>query len=281
MYIPPLSSTRRAALRPIADTSVEQQALADLVATLAEIPTSSDPVVIVGDFNARLANRGPDLPEQPDRVSPDPVLSPRGRSLLPILATHSLLVLNGTTEDSRLVTSFQNTTAETATSVVDLALVSLPAFSLGASLSVDLPFPRLSDHASLLVSLDLPGLSEGPQAAGPPAVHPIWEPHGQDTWQELLRSEPYLAGLEVALASGSPTEQQAAIEALLLQACVELGLYRTSRPHNPNQDTKAHPAWFTLECRQAQCHWWRCKRTIGKFSAETLKARSTFRRVMR
>ena len=71
------------------------------------------------------------------------------------------------------------------------------------------------------------------------------------------------------------------MEAVLHQACCDLGLVRSTKPHNPNQDVKARPLWFDLSCRHAQRHMWATARTHGKHSPTARTARSSFRATVR
>ena len=167
----------------------------------------TDPVLLLGDLNARIASLLPSTPQQPPRTSPDRLVSTRGRALLDLLSTHQLIVLNGTTQQSSRATSFSHQNPLSATSVVDLALVSLPALHLKTSLEIDDPLLNLSDHAPLLLSLSLPGLRSGPPTQGPPVPRPLWEPGAHPAWLDLLRSPQYIADFQAALTKGDPTEE--------------------------------------------------------------------------
>ena len=132
-------------------------------------------------------------------------MSTRGRALLELLSEHQLVLLNGTTLQSARPTSFSHQDLSSASSVVDLALVSLPAFHLSATLDIEDPLPDLSDHAPLLLSLSLPGLRTGPPNHEPPSLRPHWEPGAHTQWLELLRSHEYVADFKAALTKGDPT----------------------------------------------------------------------------
>ena len=56
----------------------------------------------------------------------------------------------------------------------------------------------------------------------------------QARWWAHLSSSSFLACLQVAITCGDPQSEAAAVNALLLEACQEVGLTSTPRLHNPN-----------------------------------------------
>ena len=71
------------------------------------------------------------------------------------------------------------------------------------------------------------------------------------------------------------------MDALFLDACHEVGLTRTPRPHNPNQDSKHRSTWFDDACRVAQRAAWAATREYGRYAAPALAARRAFRQACR
>ncbi|KAF5374622.1 hypothetical protein D9615_008976 [Tricholomella constricta] len=120
--------------------------------------TTSKPVLVLGDFNARTASRQVGSPHSPVRQSLDEVTNARGMRLLSILHAHSLVILNGTAyEHPRpgAYTSFQ----PIGSSVVDYALVSqalLPCLPSAALRVVDTEW---SDHAHLRLEVNFPSIA--------------------------------------------------------------------------------------------------------------------------
>ena len=84
-----------------------------------------------------------------------------------------------------------------------------------------------------------------------------------------------------ALQLGDPSEEAAALERILLEACEALGLARRPRAHNPNQDSKARAPWFDTSCRMTWRSWRRSCRLFGATSRVTRLARAAFRRACR
>ncbi|OJT05542.1 hypothetical protein TRAPUB_3629 [Trametes pubescens] len=115
-------------------------------------------VLLIGDFNARIGNRGAALP----RLSPDETMSTRGRALLQRCTDLSLQVVNGTTfQDAGTIgrrTSFQ----PGGSSVIDLALVSSSLLRTDNSPAAISAFEVCeyaegwSDHAALSLTLRVP-----------------------------------------------------------------------------------------------------------------------------
>ena len=66
------------------------------------------------------------------------------------------------------------------------------------------------------------------------------------------------------------------MDALLLEACQEVGLTRAPSLHNPNQDRKHHPAWFDDSCRVAQRATWAATREHGCYAIAALAALQAF-----
>ncbi|OJT10628.1 hypothetical protein TRAPUB_12848 [Trametes pubescens] len=126
--------------------------------------TSHSPLVVMGDFNARVGS----LHAGQARVSPDTVVTTRGRRLLEMCDTLGLHLLNGSKFQPAPArpryTSFQ----VGGSSVIDLALVSeaLLGPQVAAPLLLDtLPLlPDCSDHAQLSLVLSLRADSLDPPA---------------------------------------------------------------------------------------------------------------------
>ena len=66
------------------------------------------------------------------------------------------------------------------------------------------------------------------------------------------------------------------MDALLLEACQEVGLTRAPWLHNPNQDRKHRPAWFDDSCRVAQRAVWAATREHGRYTTAALAAHRAF-----
>ena len=107
-YLAPLSAARRAVLAPAPELSQEEQALDPLRSVLADIPCAEEPVVLVGDLNARVASRCPDLPDHPPRCSVDQVVNSRGPAFLRLCEETGLWLLHGISEGCRGATSFHS-----------------------------------------------------------------------------------------------------------------------------------------------------------------------------
>ena len=67
-----------------------------------------------------------------------------------------------------------------------------------------------------------------------------------------LNSLLFLAYLQEVTSCGYSQLEVAAIDALLLSACQEVGLTWAQCLHNPNQDCKQCPTWFDDTCQIAQ-----------------------------
>ena len=97
-YVPPLTAPHRARLEEggllprAADSLVELDALLDL------LPCGEEPVILMGDLNARIGDHIPTTPDHPPRVSPDCTVDARGRALLELAGRHDLFVVNGVSE---------------------------------------------------------------------------------------------------------------------------------------------------------------------------------------
>ena len=124
--------------------------------------------------------------------------------------------------------------------VVDYAIASRTAAPWVTRITVGDAWPMLSDHCPLMLSLALPAplAFSGSSLA---TLHTYWEPGVQAHWRAHLSSLLFLACLQEATSCVNPQAEVAAVDALLLDACHEVGLTWTQRPHNPNQDRKHHP----------------------------------------
>ena len=105
----------------------EAAALLELGAVLELLDPQHEPVLLLGDFNARTASLAPSVEGQISRMSTDTVLNARGRALLSLLTQHELQLLSGTTQLSRCATSISGSSPEAATSVVDYIIASRAA----------------------------------------------------------------------------------------------------------------------------------------------------------
>ena len=115
-------------------------------------------MLVVGDMNACIASRCPDLPNHPAHDSVDTVVTSRGMGFLRLCTDMGLWLLNSTSTSCHGVTSFHSLSYNSAQSVIDYALVSPIAHALGICLHVEDPFLDLSDHGTLHVELPpLPG----------------------------------------------------------------------------------------------------------------------------
>ena len=65
-------------------SALPQEALAldPLCSMLMDIPYTEEPVVVVGDLNAHVASRCPDLPDHPPCSLVDPVVNSHGPAFL-------------------------------------------------------------------------------------------------------------------------------------------------------------------------------------------------------
>ena len=124
IYVPPLTDPHRTRLGEAGLLPTEAASLTELGAVLELLSPQREPVLIMGDFNARTAALAPSVEGQLPRVSTDPVLNTRGRALLSLLQQHALLLLSGTTPLSCQATSIGGSGPEPAKSVVDYAIAS-------------------------------------------------------------------------------------------------------------------------------------------------------------
>ena len=169
--------------------------------------------MVVGDLNARVASRCPDLPDHLPRSSVDPVVNSRGPAFLRLCEETGMWLLHGTSEDCRGATSFHSLSYTAAQSVVDHALASPAAYALGARLHVEDPFLDLSDHGILRVHLPAPA-SLPPATAHPSSARVFvrWDPGSERAWAQCLQTPERLESLRVALQLGDPDTEAAALE---------------------------------------------------------------------
>ncbi|KAJ6478783.1 hypothetical protein C8R47DRAFT_1074816 [Mycena vitilis] len=106
-------------------------------------------IVLMGDLNARTGSiKG--RPHDPDRVSKDETISPRGRWLARLCADYDLVIVSGATRmgpDSGNFTSFQGTRK----TVIDYMLCSRPLFDKISSFEVCEKVDKF-DHAARLAT---------------------------------------------------------------------------------------------------------------------------------
>ncbi|KAF5386614.1 hypothetical protein D9615_001545 [Tricholomella constricta] len=163
MYIPPSGSNWAAW------TSVDPE---DHCLGLIDLAhrTTSKPIVVLGDFNARTASRQVSLPDSPMRQSLDELTNARGLRMLSILRAHSLVILNGTDyESSRpgALTSFQ----PMGSSVVDYALVSHTLLSCLTRAAFRVCDMEWSDHAHLRLEVNFPSTASSVlPSSNPPSI---------------------------------------------------------------------------------------------------------------
>ncbi len=74
--------------------------LVDLEALLGLLPCGEEPVILMGDLNARIGTRVPEVVDHPPRMSPDLLVEARGRALLELAGRHGLFVVNGVSEEA-------------------------------------------------------------------------------------------------------------------------------------------------------------------------------------
>jgi exonuclease III len=127
-----------------------------LVESLTILQEAGTPVLVMGDFNARVGalTAHDDHP----RMSVDPVVTSRGQELLRIAKQFDLLILNGMSPFASTTsswTSFQGASGNTRRTVVDfclcatMLLLQVSTFCIGGH-------NNWSDHAPLHVTLGLP-----------------------------------------------------------------------------------------------------------------------------
>ena len=97
VYVPPLTSPHRSRIVEAGLVPTEAASLMELGAVLDLIDPQREPVLIMGDLNARTAAFVPTVEGQVPRVSADTVLNTRGRALLSLLTQQELLLLSGMT----------------------------------------------------------------------------------------------------------------------------------------------------------------------------------------
>ena len=148
-YLPPLSTAWWAVLDSLSVLPQEELALDPLHSVLMDIPCTEEPVVVVGDLNACVASRCPDLPGHPPRTLVDPVVNSRGPAFLRLCEEMVMWLLHGTLEDCHRATSFHSLSYTAAQLVVDHTLASPVTYALGMRIYVEDPFLDLSDHGIL------------------------------------------------------------------------------------------------------------------------------------
>ena len=85
VYAPPLSHTHRVRLEEVGLPPSEESTLTELAAVLEMLSPLEDPVVVMGDLNARTASLHPNVEGQLHRQSSDSTVNARGRALLALL----------------------------------------------------------------------------------------------------------------------------------------------------------------------------------------------------
>ena len=85
IYVPPLTDPQKACLVEAGLLPTEAVALTELGAVLELLDPLRDPVLIMGDLNARTAALGPTVEDQLPCMSTENVLSTRGHALISLL----------------------------------------------------------------------------------------------------------------------------------------------------------------------------------------------------
>ena len=210
-YLPPLSTARWAVLDSLSVLPQEELALDPLHSVLTDIPCTEEPVVVMGDLNARVAARCPDLPDHPPHTLVDIVVNSRGPAFLWLCEEMGMWLLHGTSENYCRAISFHSLSYTAAQSVVDHALASPVAYALGVSLHVEDSFLDPSDHGILRVHLPAPA-SLPPATAHPSGkqVFVCWDPGSKRAWAQCLPE--HLEPLHAELQLGDPDTEAAALE---------------------------------------------------------------------
>ena len=107
-YLAPLTGAQHVVLAPASKLSQEEQALDPLHYVLADIPCAEEPVVLVGNLNARVASQCPDLPDHPPHCSVDQVVNSWGPAFLWLCEETGLRLLHGTSKGCCGATSFHS-----------------------------------------------------------------------------------------------------------------------------------------------------------------------------
>lgn len=142
VYVPPEGSS----VFKLQTSNATIQIIADLIAAARLHP---NPLVIVGDWNARTANKIPSA-DHPNRSSHDPIINTRGRELLEIMQREELIFLNGSTgwdDGDGNLTCFHSH----GSSVVDYALISNEHKNYVTLFRVQKPSTNWTDHSALLL----------------------------------------------------------------------------------------------------------------------------------
>lgn len=99
-YVPPMTAPHRARLEEGGLLPRAADALVEVDALLGLLPCGEEPVILMGDLNARIGDRVPPTPDHPLRASPDATVDARGRALLELAGRHGLFVVNGVTPET-------------------------------------------------------------------------------------------------------------------------------------------------------------------------------------
>ncbi|KAF8055808.1 hypothetical protein FPV67DRAFT_1659349 [Lyophyllum atratum] len=129
--------------------------------TLMLLAAAGKGLILMGDLNARTGNLAPlHTTQNPSpRISEDTVISTRGRALVELCRQLMLLILNG---DSRFPGQHSGLTSFHArgSATVDYVIANLEASALVHTLATSPLFDEdgdmISDHAALILSLNLP-----------------------------------------------------------------------------------------------------------------------------
>lgn len=94
-YVPPMTDPHCARLLAGGLETRAADTLVELDALLGLLPCGEEPVILMGDLNARTGNLIPSTPDHPPCVSADTSVLARGRALLELAGRHGLFVVNG------------------------------------------------------------------------------------------------------------------------------------------------------------------------------------------
>ena len=208
-------------------------------------------------------------------MSTDTGLNAQGCSLLSLLMQYKLQLLSSTNQLSCHITSMGGSGPESTTPLVDYAITSYAAAPWVIGMMVGDAWLPLSDHCPLSLCLALPAPLTPPVSLVPTlCIH--WEPGMQACWQVHLSSPSFPACLQETISHEESQSEVAAMNALLLEACQEVGLTRAPCLQNPNQNCKHCPAQFDDSRQVIQSAAWAATREHDRHAAVALAARQAF-----
>lgn len=235
--------------RPSHDIAI----LLDLLEITLEQITSTHPdapIVIGGDFNARVGETGdvdPAIIEatclSPTRTSYDRLTTPRGALLSELMMSHGFVLLNGRTPGDAPAY-----TGNRGNSVVDLVWIDVPHAHLVSSLSVAYT-PHLSDHhpveIELLFTQPLP--TENRETNFRRQCRLVWDSAKADDYAILLQNANFQPG--PASHTVSIEDWNDLLTGRIRDAAHKLQMI--SKPM-PLVSTRCDKPWFDQDCRKAK-----------------------------